>query len=276
MHPARSLIEILLTRSELEAAINGCLLLCKHHGDSERGSESAQLSARYHDMMTHWRDGTISQEDYRLERARINRAMLDLVQKMPAEWTDAPLKAAGFSVQMPANSQQKSFLRQWGLAFLLIAGILGIAGLALHERIFPKKETIATQPNNPKSDSTPPVQQPEQSNTVPKKSAKSAGKSTPSQVRKPVGAAGPSVEPSIQVPLVVPKPDSRFRSYGKTIISDGMERGKVGDKMAFRNVQTGEILCCYADAEDFSGGKANVSKNGIKYFYINKNGVEVE
>ena len=49
----------------------------------------------------------------------------------------------------------------------------------------------------------------------------------------------------------------------------------MGGKIAFRNVQTGELLCCYADAEDFEGGKANVSTDGAAYFYINKKGERV-
>jgi hypothetical protein len=55
-----------------------------------------------------------------------------------------------------------------------------------------------------------------------------------------------------------------------------MERGYKGKKLAFRNVRTKEILCCYTDAADFSEGKAYVSKDGINYFYINKRGEKVE
>ncbi len=55
-----------------------------------------------------------------------------------------------------------------------------------------------------------------------------------------------------------------------------MELGKVGSDMAFRNVRTGVILCCYRDAEPFSGGKSYVSKDQVNYFYIDKKGNRVE
>jgi hypothetical protein len=267
MQKARTLLENLLTRSELETAINGCILLHRHYGDPEGGSATAQLSARYHALMAQQRDGTISQEEYRLERARINRAMLDLVQKMPADWTDAPLADPGFSNQMPKAAPQQK--RKWGLALALSVVLLGIAGFALRERIFPTAANSTVQSNNPIPEPDKPVQQPQQSAANPSKSTE---KPAPSQERTPPSNAESSSQPNIQVPAAASKSDSRFRSFGKTVISDGMERGKVGEKMAFRNVQTGEILCCFADAEDFSAGKAYVSKDGVNYFYINKQG----
>ncbi len=71
-------------------------------------------------------------------------------------------------------------------------------------------------------------------------------------------------------------PDNKFRSFSKMKIVDDMELGKVGSDMAFRNVRTGVILCCYRDAEPFSGGKAYVSKDQVNYFYIDKKGNRVE
>ena len=73
-------------------------------------------------------------------------------------------------------------------------------------------------------------------------------------------------------PQTLATPDNKFRSFGKSKIVDDMERGYMGQKFAFRNVRTLEILCCYADAEDFSGGKAYVSKDGQTYLYIDKKG----
>lgn len=282
MPNARTFIDNLLKQGELEAAINGCLLLCKCYSDSQVCTTITILSGSYHALMNERRNGTISQEYLLLERNRINKSMCEMVREMPADWTAEPLAAAGFSATAPAApvaapAQRKGFLEKWGLVLGLVASLMGIAGITLREVFFPKKDTLVEQPSGPKPDVAKPAQQPQQSTEAPKTQAEPAGKPTPSQVRKPVaGSTESSGQPSVQAPPSAPQSDSRFRSFGKTVISDGMERGKVGGKMAFRNVQTGKILCCYADAEDFEGGKANVSQDGVTYFFINKKGERVK
>lgn len=54
------------------------------------------------------------------------------------------------------------------------------------------------------------------------------------------------------------------------------ELGKVGESFAYRNLKTGEILCCFADAKSFGSGKAHVSKDRIHFYYIDKSGKKVD
>ena len=271
MQPARICIESLLTRGELEAALDGYLLLCRHYNDAVHGSEAAHQSARYHDLMSQQRSGTIHQEDYRLERARINRAMLDLAQKIPAEWTDTVLEASGFSGKKNASPTQKGFWGKWGIALGLALLLFGVAGVLLREQILPKNKTAAVQPVSPAPGSEDTRQQSPAAARTAKTQAPPTDKPAATERRVPSG------ERQIvkKVSPTTPTSGGRFRSFAKTVISNGMERGKIDGKMAFRNVRTGEILCCYADAEDFSNGKAYVSKDGVKYIYINNKGEEL-
>ncbi|MFN0034473.1 MAG: hypothetical protein ACKVUS_05350 [Saprospiraceae bacterium] len=281
MQNARTIIENLLTKGKLEAAIEGSLILCRHYGDQERSSTAAQHSARYHGLMADYHAGTLHDDGYRPERARINRAMLDLAHSIPADWTDEALTQARFSAsaydKASATPRQKSFLEKWGLVLGLVASLMGILGITLREVIFPEKEIAPVQTADPKPDSTvpqqtekPSVQEPKDANqsvkTPPVSSPSNKPGKLPKPARKPVDAPASTME----------TPDNTFRSFGKSVIRDDMERGKVGGKLAFRNVRTKQVLCCYAGAEDFSGGKAYVSKDGVQYHYINNKGERVE
>lgn len=273
MPNARTLLENLLAQGELEAAIRGYRLLCQQHADSAGSSAVAQLSARYHTLMAQQRDGTVSQENYLLERARINRAMLDAVGGLPAEWDDQPLHTAGFSVQPPATAHtaapRKGFLERWGLILGIVASLTTIAGITLRDVLFPK-------PPEPKVQA--PTTQPQQQSALntEKPAEKTLEKSPLAQPQERETTSPKFFNPPATLPSsATSDSDTRFRSFAKTMFADGMERGKVGKKLAFRNLQTNEILCCYADAEDFNGGRAYVSQDGVNYFYINKKGERV-
>lgn len=54
------------------------------------------------------------------------------------------------------------------------------------------------------------------------------------------------------------------------------ELGKVGESFAFRNVKTGETLCCFVDAKSFGNRKAYVSRDGKNFYYIDKSGKKVD
>lgn len=280
MQHARPLIEHLLAKGKLEAAIEGSLMLCRHYGDGERSSMAAHHSARYHTLMADYDAGTVGDDNYRIERAKINRAMLELAQSIPSDWTDEALVKAGFSANAFDNSyapDQKSFLEKWGLILGLVASLMAILGVTLKDVIFPAKEqTSTTKP----AESKPPVSDapPKQEPVASKETAKPA-----STVKTP--ASKPEIKSPDKQPIQsstnnqrgsLATSDERFRSFAKMKIVDDMERGYMGRKQAFRNVKTNQILCCYADAEDFSGGKAYVSKDGVSYFYMDKKGNRVE
>ena len=279
MQKARYHIEQMLNKGKLGAAIEASLLLCSHYEDNERSSTAAQHSARYHSLMSDYHEGTINNDHYRPERARINRAMLDLAHSIPPDWTDEPLTQAGFSPNGHDKVQaqpKKSFFEKWGLILGVVASLMAIMGVTLRDMIFAKKEVTAAQTFESKADPSA-----NKSATQPTaKESQNAGESATT-----TSAKTPSTKPN-NPPAIVQKPktdpvslattDKVFRSFSKTKIVDGMERGKSESKMAFRNIQTREIICCFADAEDFSGGKAYVSKDGVAYYYIDKKGNKVE
>lgn len=198
---ARLFIENLLAKGQLESAIDNSLVLCRFYEDAKRGGEIMQHSARYHSLMQEYRAGTLGDDDFRPERARITRTMLDWAQNIPDGWTDEVFLQPGIS-EHPSDHRPE------------------------------------IRPESPQPDRQVPPQ-PEISGT-----------------KNP--------------------PGEKFRSFAKTVIADDMERGYIGQNLAFRNVRTREIICCFADAQDFSGGKARVSKDGMHYFYIDKRGKEVE
>jgi len=279
MQNARHLLENLLAKGKLEAAIEGCLILCRHYGDRERSADAAQHSARYHALMDDYHAGTLGDDDYRLQRARINRAMLELAHEIPLEWTDEALQRAGFSARAfdkATASKSGSFWQKWGLVLGTIAIVL-VAGFVLKNVMAPPKEqphvsqTIEPPASETQNQAEAKPTKPEPKPTTPIKS-----NSNSSGTNATDGSAT-QTRPILKTqPINVPKIDGRFRSFANMQIKDDMERGYMDGKIAFRNVRTKEIICCFSDGEDFSGGKAYVSKDGVAYYYINKQGDKVE
>ena len=276
MQNARQFIEHLLTKGKLEAAIEGSLLLARHYADQERSSTVAQHSARYHTLMNDYHAGTLNDDDYRPERARINRAMLDLAHSIPADWTDEPLKQVGFSATAfdhATGQHQKSFFEKKGLVLGIAASILVILGLGFREVIFTKKEDPAAQTADSKPSSNIPQQKEQQAVKEPQNSGTPASKTPATQPKvQPKQLPERTVKPANTETSTLATPDKVFRSFAKLVIADGMELGKIGTELAFRNVKTKEILCCFKDAENFMGGKAWVSKDGVNYYYIDVKG----
>lgn len=289
---ARSALLQWLSKSELQRTLEGLDLLCRHHADPQRGAEVALQSGRHHHLMEQQRDGTIVQADYLTERARISKAVMDLVQNLPADWSAEPLAQVP-PVPPPAAAvpPQKSFLEKWGLIIGIVAGIAGITGLTLKDVLFPKKTDPATaqqpagtgqmpgtaQPSEPlpeKKTAQPADHQPQK---PPQTSSSRPSVSTPTQTtlaKLPAATEAEKPKPAPTQPAETAA-TGKFRSYAPTKIIEGMERGKVDGKHAFFNHATRQVLCCYDDAEDFSGGKAWVSQRG-RYFHIDKAGKEVE
>ncbi len=276
MQNARQFIEHLLTKGKLEAAIEGSLLLARHYADQERSSTVAQHSARYHTLMNDYHAGTLNDDDYRPERARINRAMLDLAHSIPMDWTDEPLKQADFSANAFDKTiiqHQKSFFEKWGLALGMVASIVVILGVTFREAIFPKKVDAAAQTAEPKPGSIVPQQKEKEAVKEPQNSGTPASKTPATQSKvQPKQLPERTVKPANTETSTLATPDKVFRSFAKLIIADGMELGKIGNDMAFRNVRTKEVLCCFKDAEKFMDGKAWVSKDGVNYYYIDLQG----
>jgi hypothetical protein len=280
MQKARSVIENLLTQGKLEAAIEGSMILCKAYLEDSLGDIAAQHSARYQMLMRDYNEGLLNEADYRPGLARINRAMLDLADAIPETWSEEPLIQAGFSSKIYKEVKPAKNQGQWLKWALLIgmAVIAAIFGGYYWSTGNPKKEVVAaSEPSKPTEISIP-----EQSSPVPENKPDSGNKpenrSTQPSKTLPKSAKTPEILPkaSKSIPGTLATPDTRFRSFGKTVISDNMELGKVGESFAFRNVKTGEILCCFADAKSFGSGKAYVSKDRINFYYIDKTGKKVE
>lgn len=276
---ARTYLQQLLAKGKTAETIEGYLSLAQQYHDSEGHTSGILQSSRYHDLMTRHDEGVISQADYQLELAKINRALASLLANIPAHW-EAPAEAPA-PAPAPANTPApagKSFLEKWGLILGILASLAGILGVTLKDVLFPKKETL------PAPTTTIPAQnQPASTATT---AEPTTGASAPNQTPpKPVPstqntATAPSDAPTSKKTAAQPNyatPDQRFRSYAKPIISEEMELGFTngGRQFAFRNLRTQNILCCYDDAEKFAGGKARVQQNG-RYFYINKNGTEIK
>ena len=289
---ARSTLLQWLSKSELQRALDGLDLLCRHHADPQRSAEVALLSGRHHHLLEQQRDGTIHQADYLTERARISKAVMDVVQHLPADWSAEPLAQVPPAPAPPAATPPpKSFLEKWGLIIGIVAGIAGITGLTLKDVLFPKKtEPAATQQTTgatqAPSTSQPAGQVPQKkaeqpADKQPKKSPQTSSSSPSVSTPPQTTVAKPSATTEAEKPKSAPTQPTetaatgKFRSYAPTKIIEGMERGKVDGEHAYRNLMTNKILCCYDDAEDFNGGKAWVSRRG-KYFYIDKSGKEVE
>jgi Effector-associated domain 11 len=204
---------------------------------------------------------------------------------------------------------QKSFLERWGLILGLMASLTTILGITLKDLIFPPKPepqpvVINPQPTPSTTTSVPvptttqeakkepttnPSAQPKHNNTP--NPVTTQPKTTPTTT-KPSPTTTAQQEPSITTstsPVTTNTPPSttsappvnnnikpRFRSFSKLVIIEDMERGHDGNnRIMYRNVRTNEVLCCYDEGENFSGGKARVSQNG-QYFYIDKKGNRVQ
>jgi len=246
MQNAESFVESLLIKGKLEAAIEAGLLLCKAYDDEENGSVVSHHSARYHALMDDFHAGTINHDDYRLELARINRSMLDWANDIPNNWTDEPLKKAGFSVSAyelpPVAGTGSSIGRTW----ILVAGFVLLLAFAIGFAV-KKKIFLAKNEDSPRIETAAQTKLPE---------SKRETQSLPAPPPKQSGKTA----------------NEKFRSYGNAKFADGMELGYMGDRYAYRNLRTKEVICCFQKAEEFSGGKARVSTNGEQFYYIDKNG----
>lgn len=253
MQNAESFIENLLEKGKLEAAIEAGLLLCKAYDDEENGSIVAQHSARYHALMHDFHAGTINNDDYRPELARINRSMLDWANDIPNQWTVESLKKAGFSASAyeltPAAGAGNGIGKIWILVAGLVLLLVFAIGFAVKKSMFSAKNEGSPHIETTAQTKLPDAKPENQKNTDPVQN---------------------------QIPPTQKQSDKtvneKFRSYGNAKFSDGMELGYMGDQFAYRNLKTKEIICCFQKAEEFSGGKARVSTTGKQFFYIDKNG----
>ncbi len=282
MQNARLYLEHLLAQGELEAAIEGGLILCRFYKHNELKSTLAQYSGRFHTLMDEYHAGTINDDDYRPERARITQAMLEFLEQIPSDWTDEALLAARFNpakFEYPrTTAKPKRTVVSWPILMLLGLGGLLVAGFIFREKFFPEKATAQQELKQDVPDSRPAVP-----DTIVKSSPAPKVEPGPSQVppKSPTQTKAAKTTPEArQQPSTssntLATPDNKFRSFAKSRIIEDMERGYIGQKLAFRNVRTKEILCCYTEAADFSGGKAYVSQDGKYFFYINKQGNRVE
>lgn len=289
MPAARTIVNDLLTQGKLKAAIEATQLLCNYYDDTENNSIITHQAGRYSSLMEDNNAGIIRIEDYRIELNRIRKAIRDLAQSLPPHWTNNALHEAKFNpdawdeTPTPANnsSNNKTWMRVAGLLALTLAG-LGIWKLmpptppASDKSVVQQSPANETQGPATQSVSVPPITTttaPARNEPTQRTAQKQPASTTPVNTKPAKTEAQPTQTPSTSTTLATP--DNKFRSFGKTVIVNDMELGMMGEKMAYRNVRTKQVLCCFKDATNFSNGKAYVSRDGVKYFYINTQGQEV-
>ncbi len=280
MSSARIYLEQLLAKGKLEAALEAGMILCRYYQDAVANATVVQQSGQFHNLMDDYHAGTISLDDFRPERARINLALLDWVHSIPETWTTEALEKTGFS-EKTFEKDASSAKRKFWLLPVVIVLVLGAAfGAIWYFRSDVQPETNAPA-KTPETNTTLP---PRPADTTSQQTAKtqpttqkpvSKSKSQPQKNTNPV-VPKPSTEPKTQPSETLATPDQKFRSFAKSAIYDDMELGYMGNNYAFRNVRTKEILCCYAAAKGFSDGKAYVSTDGKNFFYINKKGEKIQ
>ncbi|HAD13995.1 MAG TPA: hypothetical protein DCF33_16340 [Saprospirales bacterium] len=293
MSSARTLLEQLLAKGKLEAALEASMILCKHYQDQEGNAIVVQQSGQFHNLMDDYHAGTISLDDFRPERARINRAMLEWVHSIPATWTTQALSEGGFSEKAYAKEPPIEKKRSWWIALILLFALgTAIAYWVITNRAQIPSTAAEKADQKPaandqnlnipgavsdksttmhRKEETSPLKSKSQPQTLPKTTSTQKQRSTPSSTLP----AKSEPAPASKTANTSSTSDQKFRSLAKMAIYDDMELGYMGDKYAFKNVRTKEILCCYAAAKGFSDGKAYVSLDGINFFYINKKGDKV-
>ncbi|MBL7806573.1 MAG: hypothetical protein JNN28_02095 [Saprospiraceae bacterium] len=281
MSSARKYLEQLLAKGKLEAALEAGMILCQNYQDHEANALVVQQSGQFHNLMDDYHAGTISLDDFRPERARINLALLDWVHSIPETWTTQALEKAGFSEKNFKKDTSTANRKSWLLPAIIML-VLGTAAGAIWY-FQPSAQPLSNEePQTPETKAVLPVQTPHDSLTqkpakttqpTQKPTTQSKSQPKPQQDTKPVISSPP---PKPQPSETLATPDQKFRSFAKSAIYDDMELGYMGDKYAFRNVRTKEILCCYAAAKGFSDGKAYVSPDGKNFYYINKKGEKVQ
>lgn len=242
MQPTRFTIQQHIENGDLEEAIDLYLQQARENNDAERIANGVLLSGRYSELVEQQQHGAISQENYSIERAQIRLAVLDFANDLPTNWKSKPVEAVSPERQVPPGSPATDRTPATWIAgvLLLLAIVIGWVWLGGTSQAQNEQKPIPAEKSN-----LPPAE----TQGIPQQSP------TP-------GNTGKTQQP-------------KFRSFGKQVIADGMERGYVGDRFAFRNVRTNSILCCYEEASDFSEGKALVKQDGAS-FYIDKNGNKVK
>lgn len=158
-------VEALVAENETSSAIE---LLLQANKDQQLSAETAQevvaLSARLRDLERKYRNRLVSEDDYVLERSKINWGLLELVKSHRASWS---------ATEATAVAQKNNHWIFIGIALLLLA----IAGAGYY---FSGKHT----PDNHAAGSTPPTHEPvrelekekvQTPNRPPEKQEKTAG-----------------------------------------------------------------------------------------------------
>ncbi|MCC7245770.1 MAG: hypothetical protein IT269_08835 [Saprospiraceae bacterium] len=264
-------------------------MLSNHYADVEHRDIFGNLAGRYHRLMRVHHAGAVSLDNYKLELSQINIAMRDLAQSLPPHWTNEALIEAKFNPDAwdetppTVNNSSPSKTWMWVAGFLALTLVgLGIWKLmtptppASDKPIVQQSPSTATQGSDNQSVSIPPVTTtttPSRNEPTQRTVQKQPASTSPVNTKPAQTETQPVQTPSTSTTLATP--DNKFRSFGKTVIVNDMELGMMGEKMAYRNVRTKQVLCCFKDATHFSNGKAYVSRDGVKYFYINTQGQEV-
>lgn len=250
MMDARTTLEHWLARGELQRVIAAGMALTAHGELPDLREPITLLSARHEQLLREQGDGTISREEARLERARIGKALLDWLRGLPPGLLLPP--------EIHRSSGPASGRRFWpwllagGLALSAAAG-----GYVWRQQQQQAKRLPATTHSEARPDAEAAV-----------KPSSDKGKRLPEGPKR--------TEPKKQDTRPVPAGPTRAPVLDKVYATkEGMQRGLYQGQLSFRNTQTGQIFCCYEDAEDFSGGRAYVKANGV-YFYIHKNGQRSE
>lgn len=279
MSSARTYLEKLLAKGKLEATLEAGMLLCRHYQDTEGNAIVVQHSGQFHNLMDDYHAGTLSADDFRPERARISRAMLEWVHSIPNNWTTEPLQAAGFSEKIFDKGSAESTAQKWKTPAILVLGLAVLLAIWLWTGRN-RKDADESSPSETSKPAIPPADTPAEKSSAKNQPATNTSlpksKSLPPTQPQTSPKTGPSPKETLPETKTSGTTDQKFRSFAKLAIHDDMELGYMGDKYAFRNVRTREILCCYADAKGFSGGMAYVSLDGRNFFYINKKGEKVK
>lgn len=240
----RTALEQLIARGDTKEAIEIYLACVRHYQDDERLSAGLLQSGKYHSLLEQNDEGVLGRDDFRVEMAQIQKAMVGLIAEIPPNWTLPAGIALPVDGSAKKNVAKPSGVWLWalGIIFLVVVMIWGVK-ILMRAKNARQKDQSETQSS---------VQVP-----IPKKDE------DPSQTE----SGSPSKDG---------KAEFKFRSFANPIRSEDMELGFIldGQKKAFRNLRTAQILCCYDEARPFSKDRALVQQQG-RSFYIDKNGKEV-
>lgn len=139
-----------LAKNELKKVLQGLSFLAEKYKDEQVRNNTASQSGRLKFLENQWTAGTISQEEYHLQAARLREALLNLINDLPDDWTLDGMENAPASFGSSSKSNFIWYATYFVTAVTIMAGIAELSGYSVRDLLNQRETTeqpVKTSPS---------------------------------------------------------------------------------------------------------------------------------